>query len=105
MVDLVQIKLNPKFQDLSKSAFEFAVWSRTTQPKSAKICPNLHFGGWWEWGLVDLVLTNLSVRCQDLSKSAFWEDECGPRPTQPKSSKICPNLHFGGGVVIQNNST
>ena len=83
-------QLNQKCQDLSKSAFEGAVWSRPTQPKmlrsvqicilggggviqanstqSAKICPNLHFGGW-----------------------------CGPdklKPKVPRSVQICM---WGGG--------
>ena len=47
---VIQAKLNPKCQDLSKSVFQGMVWSRQTETKSGKICPNLHFGGWWEWG-------------------------------------------------------
>ena len=44
--------------------------------------------------------TNSNQKCQDMSKFA-WEGGRGwSRPTQTQSAKICPNLHFRGGVVV-----
>ena len=61
-------QLNPKCQDLSKSAFSGAdVQTNSTQ--NAKICPNLH----------------------------FQRVEGGGGPDQlNQSAKICPNLHLQG---------
>ena len=71
-------QLNPKCQDLSKSAFsgggQGVVQTNSTQ--SAKICPNLHSGG-------------------------------GIQTNSTQSAKICPNQHFWVGgervVVFQTN--
>ena len=69
-------QLNPKCQDLSKSAF-WGWWSRLTQPKVSKSVQICILGG----GVV-VVQTNST-----------------------QSVKICPNLHFFLGGVVQTNST
>ena len=78
-------QLNPKCQDLSKSAFGGGggvVQTNSTQ--SAKICPNLRGGGGYSrstqpkvprsvqiFGGGGVVPDQLSPKCQDLSKSEF----------------------------------
>ena len=87
-------QLNPKCQDLSKSAF--GGWGGPDQlnPK----CQDLSKSGG------DRGPDQLNPKCQDLSKSAFEGGVVQTNSTQ--SAKICPNLYFqGGGVVVQTNST
>ena len=67
-------QLNPKCQDLSKSALEGGVVFETNSTQSAKICPNLHF--WWWW---------------------WWWGGSGVQTHSTQSAKICPNLHLGEG--------
>ena len=81
-------QLNPKCQDLCKSAFRGMVWSRQTETKSAKICPNLH-GGWLSRPNQPKVPRSVQIY--------IWGGGGGSPTNSTQSAKICPNLHFGRG--------
>ena len=84
-------QLNPKCQDLPKSAFggEGAglVVVQTNSIQSAKIC--IFRGGCGP--------DQLNPKCQDLSKSTFGGGAVVVQTNSTQSAKICPNLHFQGG--------
>ena len=97
---VVQTNSKIKYQDLSKSAFWGGVYLvQINSTQSSKICPNLHwFGG----------PDQLNLKCQDLSKSAFWGWGGGVgvvdlvQTNSTQSAKICPNLHWGWSRPTQN---
>ena len=94
-------QLNPKCQDLSKSAFsgggEVVVQTNSTQ--SAKICLNLHFRG-GDGGVV-VVQTN-SIQS---AKICIFRGGGGPDQLNPKCQDLSKSAFSGGreGLVVQTN--
>ena len=72
-------QLNPKCQDLSKSAFSVlgeGVVVQTDSTQSAKICPNLHGGGGGGGWFRLTFLKYLSGGTQGILNQKFWQLEC-----------------------------
>ena len=77
-------------------------YSRPTQTQSAKICPNLHWGGGGKRGGVP---DQLNPKCHYLSSHLHWGRRGGvPDQLNPKCHNLS-NICIWGVGVVQTNST